>query len=102
MKVDGDVRERGPRVNNDLGSIKIKIHSFHEKNVLEAYSELVTKIEMVFECHNYSEVKKVKLTVVEFTDYVIIWWDQLLFNRGAIENHEMKGLMRKRFVSNHY
>jgi hypothetical protein len=35
----------------------------------------------VFDCHNYSEEKKVKLAVIEFTDYAIIWWDQLVTNR---------------------
>ena len=34
-------------------------------------------MELIFECHNYSEAKKVKLTVVQFYDYGIIWWDQL-------------------------
>jgi hypothetical protein len=33
---------------------------------------------LIFECYNYSEDKKVKLVVIEFTDYAIIWWDQLL------------------------
>ena len=40
-----------------------------------------SKIELVFDCHNYSEEKKVKLAVIEFTDYSIIWWDQLVTNR---------------------
>ena len=60
--------------------------------------------ELVFDCHNYSEEKKVKLAAVEFTDYAIIWWDQLVLNRRR--NHErpintweeMKAIMRRRFV----
>ena len=35
----------------------------------------------MFDCHNYSEQKKMKLAVIEFTDYAIIWWDQLVSNR---------------------
>ena len=35
----------------------------------------------MFDCHNYSEEQKVKLDVVEFTDYPSIWWDQLVTNR---------------------
>jgi hypothetical protein len=48
----------------------------------EAYLEWETKMEMVFDCHNYSEIKKVKLAVaaIEYTDYAIVWWDQLLIN----------------------
>ena len=30
-------------------------------------------MELIFERHSYSEEKKVKLVVIEFTDYVIIW-----------------------------
>ena len=36
---------------------------------------------VVFDCHNYSELKKVKLAVIEFSDYAIVWWDQLVLNR---------------------
>ena len=38
-------------------------------------------MEFVFDCHNYSEAKKVKLVVVEFFDYAITWWDQFFINR---------------------
>ena len=41
---------------------------------------------LVFECRNYSEEKKVKLAVIEFTNYAIIWWDQLVMNRRR--NHK--------------
>jgi hypothetical protein len=59
------------------------------------------KVELIFECHNYSEEKKVKLAVIQFTDYAIIWWDQLVIKRRR--NHErpietweeMKGIVSK-------
>ena len=38
-------------------------------------------MEFVFDCHNYSEMKKLKLAVIEFSDYAIVWWDQLVMNR---------------------
>ena len=104
----GDVRMARPRRDNDLGNIKIKIPSFQGKNDPEAYLEWETKMDMVFDCHNYSEMKKVKLAVIEFTDYAIIWWDQLLINRRRNRKppvdtwEEMKMLMRRRFVPNHY
>jgi hypothetical protein len=62
----------------------------------------------VFDCHNYSEEKKVKLAVIEFTDYTIIWWDQLLTNRRRNYERpvemwgELKALMRRKFVPSHY
>ncbi|KAH9656969.1 hypothetical protein KPL70_022870 [Citrus sinensis] len=37
----------------------------------EAYLEWEKKIEFIFDCHNYSEAKKVKLAVIEFSDYAI-------------------------------
>ena len=65
-------------------------------------------MELVFDCHNYFEEKKVKLAAVEFTNYVIIWWDQLVLsrrrNRERLINiwEEMKAIMRRRFVPSHY
>ena len=51
----------------------MKISLFQGKNDPEAYLEWVKKIELIVDCHNYSELKKVKLVVIEFSDYVIIW-----------------------------
>ena len=65
-------------------------------------------MECIFEYHNYSKEKKVKLAVIDFTDYAIIWWDQLVMNRRRnyerpIETwEEMKATMRRRFVPSHY
>ena len=63
------------REDNNLGNIKMKIPSFQGKNDPEAYLEWERKVELVFDCHHYSENKKVKLVVIEFLDYVIVWWD---------------------------
>ncbi|RDX82895.1 hypothetical protein CR513_36259, partial [Mucuna pruriens] len=65
------------------------------------------KVEHVFDCHNYSEEKKVKLAVVKFTDYASIWWDQFVINKRRYGERpstweDMKSIMRRRFVSNHY
>lgn len=63
---------------------------------------------MIFGCHNYSKEKKVKLLAVEFIDYVIIWWDQLIASRRRnLERpisiwDEMKAMTKRRFVPNHY
>ena len=65
-------------------------------------------MEFIFEYHNYSEEKKVKLVVIDFTDYVIIWWNQFVMNRRRnyerpIETwEEMKATMRRQFVLSHY
>ena len=70
-----------PKRDNDLGNRKIKIPSFQGKSDPEVQSEWETKMEMMFDCHNYSKIKKVKLAAIEFTTYAIVWWDQLLINR---------------------
>ncbi|KAL5834816.1 hypothetical protein ACOSQ3_014409 [Xanthoceras sorbifolium] len=60
------------RVDNNLGSIKVKIPTFQGKTDPEAYLEWKKRIELVFDCHEYSELKKVKLAAIEFTDYAIV------------------------------
>ena len=58
--------------------------------------------------HDYTEEQKVKLAVVEFTNYAIVWWHQLNLSRrrGRLPPistwTKLKGLMRKQFVPNHY
>ena len=95
-------------MDNDLGSIKMKIPAFQGRNEPEAYLEWEKKVELVFECQNYSELKKVKLAAIEFSDYAIVWWDQLMLNwrrngeRQVSTWVEMKAIMRKRFVPGHY
>ena len=59
-----DMRERdnrrARRIDRDLGSIKLKIPSFQGKNDPEVYLEWKKKVELVFDCYNYSEEKKGK------------------------------------------
>ncbi|PON49363.1 hypothetical protein PanWU01x14_230430 [Parasponia andersonii] len=77
----GRDKEARNRVDNNLGNIKMRIPAFQGKSDPEAYLEWEKKIELVFDCHNYSEIKKVKLAAIEFTDYVIVWWDHFCINR---------------------
>lgn len=63
---------------------------------------------LTFEYHNYSEDRKVKLTVLEFTDYAITWWDQVVTSRRRNRERpittwdELKAVMKKLFVPCHY
>lgn len=65
------------------------------------------KIEF-FNYHNYSTGKKVKLATIKFTDYALLWWDQLLiyrrhnWERSISTWREMKNIMRKRFAPSYY
>ncbi|RDX68000.1 hypothetical protein CR513_53057, partial [Mucuna pruriens] len=79
---ENERRRKGePRHDNYLGNINMTIPTFQGKNDHELYLEWERKVEHVFDCHNYSEKKKVKLAVVEFTDYASIWWDQFMINK---------------------
>jgi hypothetical protein len=69
---------------------------------------LEKKVEFVFDCHLYLEENKAKLVVFEVTNYVIIWWDQLVIGRRHNGERpidtlkDMKKIMRNRFVPSHY
>ena len=93
-------------LDGDLDAIKLKIPHFQGKNDPEAYLAWEKKVDWIFYCHNYSEAKKVKLVVIEFTDYGLIWWDQNVISRRSGERpvaswKEMK-VMRRQFMPNHY
>uniref|UniRef100_A0A2N9GA30 Reverse transcriptase n=1 Tax=Fagus sylvatica TaxID=28930 RepID=A0A2N9GA30_FAGSY len=106
-----DRRRREPRVENEYeneGDGEDEEDLASEVELTLRFIEWEKKIELVFDCHNYSKEKKVKLAVIEFTDYAIIWWDQLVTNRRRnyerpVETWgELKALMRQRFVPSHY
>jgi hypothetical protein len=63
---------------------------------------------MIFYIHRHSEEKKLKLVVVEFTDYAMVWWERLVVKRkrnrkGPVSTwEELKTIMKKRYVPKHY
>ena len=65
-------------------------------------------MEMVFYYHNYSKTNKVKIAFIEFSDYSIVWCDQLLLNKRRnrepvmVTWEEMKRVMQNRFVLAYY
>ncbi|XP_065871915.1 uncharacterized protein [Euphorbia lathyris] len=101
-------RDDNARDDKGLGNVKLVIPSFNGKSDPEAYLEWEKKIELIFDCHNYSEEKKVTAAVIEFTDYALVWWDQLVTTKTRCREpqvdtwDEMKTVMRKRFVPNDY
>jgi hypothetical protein len=52
--------------------------------------------------------KKVNIVVVEFTDYVMVWWERLVVERRRNKERpvstwqELKTIMKKRYVPKHY
>ncbi|CAN0843653.1 hypothetical protein LINGRAHAP2_LOCUS3971 [Linum grandiflorum] len=65
-------------------------------------------MELIFYYHHYSEKRKVSLASLEFSDYAMVWWDQLCTKRRRnrqrpIETWEaMRGIMRDRFVPSYH
>ncbi|RDY04714.1 hypothetical protein CR513_11536, partial [Mucuna pruriens] len=111
-------RRRRPNQNNqrrhrnrrkdDLGGIKIKVPSFKGKSDLEAYLEWKMRVDQIFSCQSYSKGNKVKLATLEFTNYVLVWWDQMQKERARYGERplrtweEIKAIMRRRFVSSYF
>ncbi|PPD69329.1 hypothetical protein GOBAR_DD33791 [Gossypium barbadense] len=87
---------------SDEGS-NLSIPPFQSKSDPEAYLEWEKMIELVFDCHNYSENKKAKLAAIEFSDYAMIWWDQFTTSRRRngekpiTTRAEMNATMRRRW-----
>ena len=67
--------------DRDFSRIKLTIPPFQGNSDPDAYFEWEKKMELIFNCHNYSENKKVQLAVVEFSGYAINWWDKLVTDR---------------------
>ncbi|RDX90687.1 hypothetical protein CR513_27428, partial [Mucuna pruriens] len=70
-------RRQRSRREDDLGGIIIKVHSFQVKSDQEDYLEWEMCVDKIFSCQSYSEGKRVNLATLEFTDYALIWWDQM-------------------------
>ena len=99
----GDFDDLGD-VDRNLGSIKLKIPAFKGKTDLESYLDWEEKMEMIFDIHRYYGEKKVKLPVVEFTDYAMVWWERLVVERRRNRERpvrtrkELKTIMKKTYV----
>lgn len=108
-RVGRDRRGQRGRVEDDnINSIKMKMPTFKGTRDPDLYLDWERKVEAIFYCHNYSEAKKVKLAVVEFSDYASIWWKKLIRDRQQDGEPpiatwtEMKRVMKKRFVPSHF
>ena len=66
------------------------------------------KVDKIFRLHNYEEEKKIAMASLEFQDYVLIWWEQVIERHAARGEPpittwaQMKDVMRARFVPNYY
>ncbi|XP_020961117.1 LOW QUALITY PROTEIN: uncharacterized protein LOC107646376 [Arachis ipaensis] len=105
---DGVITPRHKSQDSNINTIKMQIPPFKGRNDPEVYFEWERKVERIFACHNYSEAKKVHLAAVAFSDYALLWWDELVKTRRQNDDHPieswdlMKRLMKKRFVPSYY
>ena len=69
----GDINQfaRTDRVDDSLGGLKLNIPTFDGKNDPDAFLEWERKIELVYDCQNFSDLKKVRLAATEFSGYAI-------------------------------
>jgi hypothetical protein len=56
-----------------IGNIKMKLFIFKKKMIQKLTWNERKKMELIFDYHNYLEERKIKLVVIEFTNYNIIW-----------------------------
>ena len=72
------------------------------------YLSWALKVDKIFRLHNYDQEKKIAMASLEFQDYVLIWWEQVVERRQTRGEPpitiwtEMKDVMRPRFVPTHY
>ncbi|XP_024010672.1 uncharacterized protein LOC112086127 [Eutrema salsugineum] len=92
-------------VNND---VKLTPPTFAGKSNPEVYLDWERRLEYIFECYSYGELKKVALAAAQLTDNALAWWDCTVAERrrqvfGPIQTwHDMKYLLRLRYVPKHY
>ena len=81
---------------------------FTGKNDVDCYLEWEQKVEIIFNCHKYSEEKNVQLPTLEFSGYALIWWNELVRNRRWMGElpigtwEEMRQIMRRKYIPSYY
>ncbi|XP_071928059.1 uncharacterized protein [Coffea arabica] len=103
-----ETQEQSVIPSRGIKGIMMKIPPFQGKSDPDTYLEWESRVELVFDCNDYTDAQKLRLAVVEFTDYAIVWWEQVVISRRRCGElpittwTELKRLMKKRFVPSHY
>ncbi|XP_024009254.1 uncharacterized protein LOC112084365 [Eutrema salsugineum] len=88
--------------------MKLMPPTFAGKSNPEVYLDWERRLEYIFECYGYGELKKVALAVSQLNDNALAWWDRTVAERrlqvfGPIQTwHDIKYLLRLRYVPEHY
>ncbi|KAF7835011.1 putative gag-pol polyprotein [Senna tora] len=87
---------------------KIKYPTFKGNTNPDLYLDWEMKFEQIFRMNDRSEEKKVKLASFQFSDFAIVWWEDLQLKRrlkgkGPPRTLEkLKKLMRKKYIPSYY
>jgi len=102
-------RELVRDIDRDIKENKLQIPIFHGKSDVDAYLNWEMKIEQIFTCYEIRDDKKLKLATLEFQNYALVWWTNVVKDRKRYGEplistwDELKKLMRKRHVPlSHY
>ena len=99
-----DYGGNGAHEDDGLGRIKITIPEFSGRCAdPEKYLEWEMRVNQIFDGHNYSEEKRVRVASMKFTEYALVWWD----NKNCTHERpatwtDMKRIMREHFVPAYY
>jgi hypothetical protein len=91
-----------------FGKLKFTMPKFDGGSDPEAYLTWELNVDKIFPMHNYSKEKKMAMRALEFDNYALIWWEQLLSDREDVGHGdvrswaETKRVMKARFVPKHY
>ncbi|XP_071917089.1 uncharacterized protein [Coffea arabica] len=91
-----------------IKGVKMQLPTFQGKSDPDVYLEWEKRVELIFDCNDYTEEQQMRLAVMQFTNYAIVWWDQITTSRRRSGEYpittwtELKGVMKKRFVPSHY
>lgn len=81
---------------------------FNGSNDPEEYLSWALKVDKIFPLHNFEEEKKITVASLEFQDYVLIWWEQVIEHQEARGEpsittwEQIKDVMRAHFVPTYY
>lgn len=91
-----------------LNNIKTSIPEFKGIHDPDLYLDWERRVNKIFDCYDFPEVKKVQLASMEFTGYAADWWENIQ-NRRHRDRYppidtwqEMKDVMRGRFIPVNY
>ncbi|KAF7810303.1 RNA-directed DNA polymerase-like [Senna tora] len=77
---------------------KIKYPTFTGNTNLDLYLDEEMKFERIFRMNDWSEEKKVKLASFQFSDFAIVWWEDLQLKRWLKGNGPPRSLAVDEYV----